>query len=1089
MKLIQRTILSYQEGNSDKVYEVDLYRVADNQFTVHFRYGRRGGKLKKGTKTKQPVSQEKAQTEFDKLVASKVKKGYQEDNPDSAICYSQNPVDRASGAILRRLREQSNTGWSLNRVIWRAGELQIPEATPLLIPLLGTETPLRDYCIAAALGRCGGEEAIPPLQQLWESSETPDFVKYMAWEALFKLADETTQQEMQQQELEALPESLQEVVKTGTPEALHKAFNACHEEAKKTVLDPIVDTTIKWFRSSRNWWNWQRDSSIRAAICRRIEQLPPEWQQYISPPPEPQANQYSNWNVRDFEAAVREHQNQYWIDFYTIIERCYRINNETTRGFIVYLLKSQNRNRPFSQQYVWQRLRHIFKMAEYRQDWEMYIQFAYRFDIYKSAYYRLYTRKTRNYFRRRIWRTLQQLAETNSRLYVEVATVLLKQYREADKEPIKVSSGSYYHRDATGAGQTINYTHKWDVFADRHLLNHIIYGNSPRYISHPVAWRCQGDYNPGDVAPDVREESYPQLWEQHPDCVLTLLLESDCTVIQEFAAKVLQDCQNVWPMLSHEDMISLLQSQNEFVVQLGLNIVRSRYQQPNLDLLKVLLSCVYQPARQQAQDWLMDYPDLLFQTIDELIAIALSPYPDNRAFIKQFLTQNSLPQSQAQSVGETLISELLNLTPDSINIIEDISNLLLEQFEAVLPTLNLNTIRNLVTSNISTLQLLGVRILLLHEMPPSQLPSGLIDTLLDSPYPTVRELAMQLFSQLPDEILLEKYDTLLAMTMAQQADIRQNIRPLIRRLARSYPEFNARLATEIITLLLVPEQHENVHSDCLTLLTHELPGWMAHIDREVAMRLLRAKSSAAQELGGLALQENYSTWEQELTTAQIVKLADREVLAVRQAAWQMFEQRLNSPIRYQVPEMITAIRLLESTWEDSRAFARQLFEGFTATDWSPEVMVSVCDSTREDVRQFGRNLALQFFEEDYGQDYLLKFSEHPSGDMQQFATRFLTEYASGNLERLRALKPYFITVLSQVNRGRIAKDRVFAFLEKEAIAHPEAARITAEILTRQSLTIAIGDKAKTIQLMLKLKQKYPQLNLPLARQAVTLTRQ
>lgn len=1088
MKLIQRTTLSYQEGNSDKVYEVDLCCIADNQFVVNFRYGRRGGTLKEGTKTKQPVSQDKAQTEFDKLVASKVKKGYQEENLDSAICYSQNPVNDASGAILRRLREQSNAGWSLNRVIWRAGELKLPEATPLLIPLLGTETPLRDYCIAAALGRCGGEDAIPSLQQLWENPQTPDFVKYMAWEALFKLADETTQQAMQQQELAALPESLQEVAQTGTPEAFHEAFNACYEEAKKTVLDPIIDETIKWFRNYRNWYNWYRDANMRAEICRRIEKLPPEWRQHISPPPPLIFNQYQSWSYNSFNVAVQKHEEQYWIDFYTIVEGCYRINNETTRGFILYLLANQNPHRPFSQQYVWQRLRHIFKMAEYRQDWELYIQFAYRLDIYKGNNYRLYTRKTRNYFRRRIWRTLQQLAEADSRLYVEVATSLLKQYRDEDKERIKVSSGSYYHRDSTGAGQTINYTHKWDVFADRHILNHIIYGNSPRYIPHPVAWRCQADYNPGDAAPDVREESYPQLWEQHADCVLTLLLESDCTVIQEFAAKVLRDCPNIWPMLSHENLISLLQSQYELVVQLGLSIVRSRYAQPNLDLIKVLIRCVYQPARQQAHDWLLDYPDLLSQNLDELVAIALSPYSDNRAFIQQFLTQHSLNPSQTQSLCETLIAELLDLTANSTPILEDISNLLLTQFEAVLQTLNLNTIRNLIGSNISTLQVLGVRILLLHEIPAAQLPSGLIDTLLDSPYQTVRELAIQLFGQLPDEILLEKYDTLLAMAMAQQGDMRQNVRPLIRRLASSYPEFNARLASEIITLLLVPEQHENVHNDCLELLTHELTGWMAHIDRETAMQLLRAKSSAVQELGGLALQENYVTWGQELTTAQIVKLASHEILAVRQAAWQMVEQLLNSPIRYQVPEMITAIRLLESTWEDSRAFARHLFEGFTATDWSPEVIIAVCDSTREDVRQFGRNLALQFFEQDYGQDYLLKFSEHPSGDMQQFATRFLVEYASGNIERLRELTPYFVTVLSQVNRGRIAKDRVFAFLEREAIANLEAATIVAEILTRQSLTIAIGDKAKAIQIMLKLKQKYPQLDLPLAVKEVALTR-
>ena len=75
--------------------------------------------------------------------------------------------------------------------------------------------------------------------------------------------------------------------------------------------------------------------------------------------------------------------------------------------------------------------------------------------------------------------------------------------------------------------------------------------------------------------------------------------------------------------------------------------------------------------------------------------------------------------------------------------------------------------------------------------------------------------------------------------------------------------------------------------------------------------------------------------------------------------------------------------------------------------------------------------------------------------------------------------PYFVTVLCQVNRGRVAKQRVFAFLEAEAQKNEEAARIVAEILTRQSVTMAIGDKATAIQTMLIIHQTYPQIPLPI----------
>ena len=70
-------------------------------------------------------------------------------------------------------------------------------------------------------------------------------------------------------------------------------------------------------------------------------------------------------------------------------------------------------------------------------------------------------------------------------------------------------------------------------------------------------------------------------------------------------------------------------------------------------------------------------------------------------------------------------------------------------------------------------------------------------------------------------------------------------------------------------------------------------------------------------------------------------------------------------------------------------------------------------------------------------------------------------------------------MLSQVNRSRIAKQRIFNFLDTEAQKSETAAQIVAEILTRQSATIAIGDKLKAIQTMLKIKQQYPQIQLPI----------
>ena len=72
---IQSASLYFREGSSDKEYRAAVEPKGDG-FVVNFAYGRRGGTLNTGTKTPVPVPQAEATKVFDKLIASKVAKGY-----------------------------------------------------------------------------------------------------------------------------------------------------------------------------------------------------------------------------------------------------------------------------------------------------------------------------------------------------------------------------------------------------------------------------------------------------------------------------------------------------------------------------------------------------------------------------------------------------------------------------------------------------------------------------------------------------------------------------------------------------------------------------------------------------------------------------------------------------------------------------------------------------------------------------------------------------------------------------------------------------------------------------------------------------
>jgi bifunctional non-homologous end joining protein LigD len=72
---LQSASLHFREGNSDKVYHAAIEPKGEG-YLVTFAYGRRGQTLNTGTKTTYPVSLAEATRIFDKLVASKVAKGY-----------------------------------------------------------------------------------------------------------------------------------------------------------------------------------------------------------------------------------------------------------------------------------------------------------------------------------------------------------------------------------------------------------------------------------------------------------------------------------------------------------------------------------------------------------------------------------------------------------------------------------------------------------------------------------------------------------------------------------------------------------------------------------------------------------------------------------------------------------------------------------------------------------------------------------------------------------------------------------------------------------------------------------------------------
>lgn len=1053
MQLLKRTTLVFQEGRSDKIYEVDLCQISPELYVVNFRYGKRGSTLKEGTKTDHAVPLAEAEQIFAKLVKSKTTKGYQDvaaavtDPPPAQRSpqliptpISDNPQHQA---ILSRLANpEAESKWPLERAIWRAGELKLHEAAPVLMALLGNGQGLRDYCLVWALGRCGDAEAWAVCDRLYHNPATSEAVRRIAFEALLKLSNADQQAQLRSAVIAQLPLELLSGAQSGSTSQFLDALSAYLEEGKPQTV--------------------------------------------------------------------------------AVLGQLYQIDSEIVRPALLEILKSVPLKPSYFKQW-----RHLFKQAEYRQDGEVFGILAYRLEKETAMYstnpyyvrlpdntylrrydYRYhaatrsyeripldefvaemrrpdariaYSSATRDYLRRRVWRSLRQLGEQSDADYPQMAAGVLLPYTDADAEPIRQSV--FYNWDRETWQRLPEATIDWDIFARYLPLNHILYENSPRYELTPNsrAWRCHPPYKPGDPEPSDREEAFPQLWGQQPEQLLHLLLKSRCQPVHHFAVKALRTCTNFCQQLSTNHVIGLLNAAYEITAQLGLDLARDRYQpqDPNLLLVLAMTGCILPEARTTAYQWIEQRKSLFLADSLFVADLMTSAESETRQFARRLLSSPIAKAAIAQAIIGRAIATLLTWDNSQAEKARDVGETLLLSFAPQLRSLALGMVLDLLHHPVLEVQELGARILLNHETPASDLPPGLIDSLISSQFELIRRLGVELFGQLPDERLLQSDRLLLTMLLHELPDIREAIRPVIQRLGAANPAFDLQIASVLIDALLLPETHEGLHRHLIEVLQDDLTAWMTQADQTMAERLLQSESAIAQELAGVILQANVSSWAETYSTLDIVGWGNHEVLTVRTAAREMLLQILPR-LRQDPLELAIGVKFLESSWEDAREFGFRLFGTFlTPADFTPTILVSLCDSNRPDVRKFGRDLVSRCFREADGQDYLLKFSEHPATDMQLFATNYLEGYAIDRPDRLQELTPYFIRALSQVNKGRVAKQRIFAFLAREIEKSEAAAQIVADIMTRQSATIAIGDKAKAIQTLLKIHQIYPHIPLPI----------
>jgi hypothetical protein len=1033
MKLIKTTKLVFVEGRTEKVYEVDLCEVGPNQFVVNFRYGKRGAPLKDGSKTVAPVRRDEADRVFDKLVQTKLEQGYSHEGaprpppreepprpapapdggarPESAEGRKARILERLAqtGADRRWFQGASGKTWPLERAIWRAGELRLREAEPLVIKLIGTAQRsadakaggkgMRDYCCAWALGRLGGAASMEPLARLYGDANQPDPVRRIATEALIALSDAPTKNEFKSHMIERLAEPLRAPARGEDPEAFQRALEA------------------------------------------HLATSPDAW------------------------AAV---------------ELLYVIDSPTVRPAVLAQLRAVKIAPPY---FYW--LRHVFKAAEYRRDAEVFGLLAYRFektranqpyDFARDARQginpftrqpmtivgrpqaegalprgtpKVYTSPTRVYLRRRAWRTLRRMGEIGDADYAKMAVGVLLPFTDADADDPRAV---------------------YDKWAPYWAFNHVLYENSPRYVAGPNAksWRIKRPYRIGDPPPPVREEAFPKLWEARPEGLMHLLVESACLPVHEFAAKAIRACPKFLDQLDLDDVVMLLGKPYEPTARLGLDLAEKRHDpaRPNAALLLALATCAYKPGREKAFKWIDEARVQLMGDTVLLAGLVLAPYAETREFARRLLRSTAIQVGQA--LLARLVAGMLALKDDAIA--RDATQTIVLTLGAHLTSVSADIMRDLLAHPLAGVQELGAEMLLKAER--GAVNADVMLQILHSTHENVRAVGMRILSELQDDVVVGMQGLLLRLTCDANADVRNASRPILRRVAATRPAFRAELARGLVEALLRRKLPEEAPSHVLRVLKEDVWDGLERLAKEDIWRLLQSGSAHAQELGGLLLARLDPS---ELSIDQIAKLASHEILSVREASWAMYDKSRERVTK----NLAEAARILDAKWQDSRKFGFEFFRKIPTEAWTLDALVTIVDSVREDVQAFGREMLQQHFREDDGPDLMRKLAEHPSRAVQLFTTNYLERYAAGRPGVLESLVPYFTAVLSRVNQGRIAKQRVLAFLEREGAKNAEAARVVVAILHRLSATIAVEYKGDAIAAMVGIHEKQPSVPVPL----------
>ncbi|SFK55764.1 hypothetical protein [Methylorubrum salsuginis] len=744
-------------------------------------------------------------------------------------------------------------------------------------------------------------------------------------------------------------------------------------------------------------------------------------------------------------------------------------------------------------------LRRLFKQAEMADDSGLFAATAYRFETAEPMYWRgpnhVYVPErrqslprdslrygsdaslglstaTHDYLRRRIWRALRKRGEVGDPAFAAMAADYLLSLRPEDLKPRQAWT-SWVRRPGQAWGRE---RRAYGPLGHHWTASQLLYRNAPGASPRPKSLRFVETAEPD---PESRDEAFPDLWSARPDLALRLAVETEIAPVAMLGVRVLRADASAREALTPAELGRLLAAPVTSAQRLGFDTARDRLARGAAapDLLAALIAARLPEARDLALQRIETDPTLPWSHESLAFALLTSPEPGVAAAVVR-LADRGVPTAAATALGARLTAWLATMPPVPDATAQAAIGAVRAGLAALRPAhdwpLAPDSVMPLLRHPAPEVVAAGLDLLTRSGTEADRLPPDLWDALIGSDSETVQAAALRLLARSDDARLAAQAARVLAVASGPSPALRVAARPLVVRLASLDPALAERLARDLIDTLFRTAPDEAYPGDIVALLTEAMPGPLAALDPGTVWRLAQGRAKGAQLLGGSVLVERPPGL---FSVRQIARLGGHPHVAVRRWAMAAYEAE---PARFQA-QAEDAVLLIESDWPDVTAFARAHFETWPEAAWTPAALAIVTDSVRPEVLAFARTLLRSRLRPGDAEAQLLRLLEHPSPSMHLLVTEMLTEAAIASEAAFARLIPLARIVMLQVLKGRVAKDRMAAFLRAQAVGHRERAERLLPLFSDLSLSGTARDRAAAILALRDIADAHPGLDTPLAR--------